>query len=205
MQGLLANEPLEILLRHDHWATARVLAFCSELPRAVLHQRIDLGPGSLHDTVTHIIGAMLRWADRIDGRPLRPSIERPDGGTFAVGAAGGMRPAVPSRSVGELSRLLDEAAADLAGVAARARVRGLGTPFTVAFGDKTYTFSPAAALCHVLTHGTHHRAQCMFMLRMAGAPAFAREVPEIGVADWQAETETAELKPYTPKPHASNI
>lgn len=204
MPGPLADETLDILLRHDHWATARVLAFCSELPRAVLHQRIDLGKGSLHDTVTHIIGAMLRWADRIDGRALRPSIEQPDGGTFYVGATGGMKPAVPSRSVGELSRLLDGAAADLASVAARARQRGLGTPFTAAFGDKTYTFSLGAALSHVLVHGAHHRAQCMFMLRMAGAPAFAREVPEIGVADWQAETETMELQPYTPTPHASN-
>ena len=31
------------------------------------HRRFEIGPGSLHDTLTHIVGAMFRWADRIDG------------------------------------------------------------------------------------------------------------------------------------------
>lgn len=33
-----------------------------------------------------------------------------------------------------------------------------------------FTFSRAAAIVHVLTHGVHHRAQCLNMLRRLGRP-----------------------------------
>jgi uncharacterized damage-inducible protein DinB len=198
--GGLSADPLDILLRHDHWATRRVLLFCSEISDERFHQRFDIGPGSLHDTITHVIASVRRWADRIDGRPLRPSLELPEGSTWSFfgPASQGPRPAVPRRSVDVLVSLLDEASADLAGVAARCRARGLGTTFTLPFGAKSYNFTLGAALTHVLTHGTHHRAQCLNMLRQAGAPALAHDTPEIGVADWQAEVETGQLAPYQP-------
>ena len=149
------SDPLAILLGHDAWATRELLRRCAALDEADWHRRFEIGPGSLHDTLTHVIGAMFRWADRIDGppAPLRPSIEGDP---------------TPRRTPSQLLALLDEAASDLAASAARARIRGLGTIREVTLGGTSYRFTLGAMLVHVTTHGMHHRAQCLNMLRRIG-------------------------------------
>jgi uncharacterized damage-inducible protein DinB len=196
----LAADPLDILIRHNDWATRRVIDFCREIDPALLHQQVAIGPGSLHDNLTHLIAAMRRWADRIEQRPLRPSLELPEGSSWSfVDPDAGAKPATPRRTLDQLAGLLGDASDDLAAIASRARAKGLETPFTVAFGAKSYSFSIAAAITHVLTHGTHHRAQCLFILKQLNAPCFSDGAPEIGVVDWQAEAETHELTPYSPR------
>lgn len=71
------SEPLLLALEHNAWATHEVLRACTALGDEQWHQRFEMVPGSLHDTLTHVVGAMFRWADRIDGPPraVRPSIE----------------------------------------------------------------------------------------------------------------------------------
>src|SRR5688572_30271054 len=93
-------DPWLIPFHHNAWATRSMLERCRPLTREQFHQRFDLGPGSLHDTFRHIIGAMLRWSDRIAARPVR---ESPEKGR--------------ERSVDELLGMLDEAARDLEAVA----------------------------------------------------------------------------------------
>jgi uncharacterized damage-inducible protein DinB len=129
-----------------------------------------MGPGSLHDTLTHIVGAMFRWADRIDGPPraVRPSIE--DGSR---------------RTPAQLMTLLDGAAADLAASAERARARGLETALDITLGGQAYRFTLGAMLVHVTTHGMHHRAQCLNMLRQLAVPGVSDRLPEIDVLEWQ--------------------
>ena len=168
-----ASDPLDILLRHDAWATREVLRACSGLTDEQWHRRFEIGPGSLHDALTHVVGAMLRWADRIDGPPteLRPSIE-----------------GIARRTPAELLALLDAAESGLAASADRARARGLGTEFEVTLAGKTHRFTLGAALVHVTTHGMHHRAQCLNMLRHLGAPGVSDRLPEIDPLDWQLET-----------------
>jgi caffeoyl-CoA O-methyltransferase len=169
-----AGEPLEILLRHDAWATRAVLQACAALGDDQWHRRFEMGPGSLHDTLTHVVGAMFRWADRIDGptTELRPSIE-----------------GVARRTPAELLALLDAAESGLAASADRARARGLGTEFEVTLAGKTHRFTLGAALVHVTTHGMHHRAQCLNMLRHLGAPGISDRLPEIDPLDWQLQAE----------------
>ena len=166
------SDPLDILLRHDAWATREVLRACAGLTDEQWHRRFEIGLGSLHDTLTHIVGAMLRWADRIDGPPteLRPSIE------------GDVR-----RTPAELLVILDAAAADLAASAERARARGLGTEFAVTLAGQTHRFTLGAALVHVTTHGMHHRAQCLNMLRHLSVPGVSDRLPEIDPLDWQLQ------------------
>jgi uncharacterized damage-inducible protein DinB len=43
-------------------------------------------------------------------------------------------------------------------------------------------------LVHVATHGSHHRAQGLNMLRRLGLPGVSDRLPEIDVLDWQART-----------------
>jgi caffeoyl-CoA O-methyltransferase len=167
-----ASDPLDILLRHDAYATREVLRACSGLTDEQWHRRFEIGPGSLHDALTHVVGAMLRWADRIDGPPteLRPSIE-----------------GIARRTPAELLALLDAAESGLAASADRARARGLGTEFEVTLAGKTHRFTLGAALVHVTTHGMHHRAQCLNMLRHLGVPGISDRLPEIDPLDWQLQ------------------
>jgi uncharacterized damage-inducible protein DinB len=169
-----ASDPLDILLRHDAWATREVLRACSRLTDEQWHRRFEIGPGSLHDALTHVVGAMLRWADRIDSPPteLRPSIE-----------------GIARRTPAELLALLEAAESGLAASADRARARGLGTEFDVTLAGKTHRFTLGAALVHVTTHGMHHRAQCLNMLRHLSAPGISDRLPEIDPLDWQLQAE----------------
>jgi uncharacterized damage-inducible protein DinB len=182
----VSSEPLSIALEHNSWATREVLRACAVLDDSQWHRRFEMGPGSLHDTLTHIVGAMFRWADRIDGPPrvVRPSIE--DG---------------TRRTPAELMTLLDGAAPDLAASAERARARGLETALNVTLGGQAYRFTLGAMLVHVTTHGMHHRAQCLNMLRQLAVPGVSDRLPEIDVLEWQLGS-TAAFQNRGPMPSA---
>jgi uncharacterized damage-inducible protein DinB len=182
----VSSEPLSIALEHNSWATREVLRACAVLDDSQWHRRFEMGPGSLHDTLTHIVGAMFRWADRIDGPPrvVRPSIE--DG---------------TRRTPAELMTLLDGAAAALAASAERARARGLETALDVTLGGQAYRFTLGAMLVHVTTHGMHHRAQCLNMLRQLAVPGVSDRLPEIDVLEWQLGS-TAAFQNRGPMPSA---
>lgn len=154
-----ASNPVDILLTHDHWATRQVLTSCENLSPDQFQQAFEMGPGSLHDTVTHIIGAMRGWTDFLSGHEFRP---RPEG---------------ERRSVAELFTMLDEAAQDLAAVV---RAHPLDEAVTRERSGKSYTFTRGAVLSHVATHGMHHRAQCLNMLRHLGVTP----LPRSSVMEW---------------------
>ncbi len=185
MTHALTSDPLDVLLAHNHWATRVLLEPCRGLTHEQFHRRFEMGPGSLHDTFTHIVGCMRRWSDRIGGCPIRPRIERP--APLPPGQA------VPhegrDRTPDELLSLLDDAAADLAAVAARCREDGLEKTVTIVFEGKTYVFTRGVTLVHVLTHGTYHRAQCRNMMRHLNVPGLSDKLPEVDVIDWQAAVE----------------
>jgi uncharacterized damage-inducible protein DinB len=163
-------DALDLLLCHNAWATREVLRVCGKLDEAQWRRGFGIGLGSLHDTLTHIVGAMFRWADRIDGppQPLRPSIEDST-----------------QRTVAELTGLLDKAAADLDASAARARQRGLASSVELRLGGADCRFTLDAMLVHVTTHGMHHRAQCLNMLRQLAVPGVSDALPEIDALEWQ--------------------
>ncbi len=153
------SDPLDILLAHDRWATGQILSACAKLTPEQFHQRFEMGPGSLHDTATHILAAMRIWGDVLAGREQRPRLE----GT--------------KRTQAELLNMLEEIAADLA---AAARSHPLDQTVSRVREGKTYVFTRGAVLAHVTTHGMHHRAQCLNMLRHLGVKA----LPPSSVAEW---------------------
>jgi uncharacterized damage-inducible protein DinB len=89
------SDPIEILLAHDRWASQQILLACDALSSQQFHQRFDLGPGSLHNTITHILTAIRRCTDMLANHEVRPALEG-------------------ARDAKQLSLLLDETAADLA-------------------------------------------------------------------------------------------
>ena len=151
------NEPGTILLAHDRWATGNMLGACASLDDAQFHQRFDIGPGSLHDTVTHILGAMRGWTDLLAGREVRFRLE--DG----------------TRTVAEFVSLHQEISDEFA-----TQARDMEGAATGERAGKTYTFTRGAVVTHVLTHSVHHRAQCLNMFRALGVDP----LPPVSVLEW---------------------
>jgi uncharacterized damage-inducible protein DinB len=153
------SDPLAILLAQNRWATRNLLEVCAALPSEQFHQRFEIGLGSLHNTVAHILGAMQRWGDLLAGRAPRPGLEAE---TWTAEA---------------LIGLLEEIADDLE---TSARAHPVEDLVTGERGGRTFTFARGAVLTHVLTHGMHHRAQCLNMLRRLGAD----RLPPSAVVEW---------------------
>jgi uncharacterized damage-inducible protein DinB len=158
---MATSDPAEILLKTNLWATRNIVLSCANLTAEQFHRRFEMGPGSSHDTTTHILMAMRVWTDMLAGREARPRLGS-DGKKY---------------SVDELLNLLDELAADLSVEAHR---HPMDHTITATRGDKAYTFTRGAVLTHVTTHGMHHRAQCLNMLRHLGV----NPLPQSSVLDW---------------------
>lgn len=182
MNRKYSADAYDILLGHNRWAIRTLLEKCEALAPEQFHQRFDIGPGSLHDTLTHTIGAIFRWSDRIEGVALRPSIEGRAPSDHAS--------PITRRTAAELKKLNEDACEGFARVVALMK-RGnqlgdsLGEVRTWTFGSETYQFTVAAAIIHVTNHGMHHRAQCMNMLKRLGRPVDA----DLDELEWQVAGE----------------
>ncbi len=187
-----AGDVLDILIAHNEWGNRELLEACRPLTREQFHQKFPIGlgeTGGLHLNITHIISAAGRWADRVRGvDPVRAAME-PMPTPPPPGAPG---PDARDRSVDELLAANHTISNDLRDAARHARARGLGATFTFMgyspTGMRSYTFTYAAALTHVLTHGHYHRAQCLNMLRhlgVVGAGKPIAEMPETSTVQWQ--------------------
>ena len=151
------SDPMTILLAHDRWATERLLEACDGLSEDQFHQAFEMGPGSLHDTITHMLSALRGWGDLLAGRPVGGPIEP------------------VNRPVNDLRALHTE----LADAFAR-HVRPVEEKVSGERGGRAYTFTRGGVVTHVCTHGMHHRAQCLNMLRHLGiAP-----LPPSSVVEW---------------------
>lgn len=165
----MTSEPYAILLGHNRWANAEILRRCERLSGEQFHQRFEIGPGSLHDTMTHVIGAILRWSDRIGQQALRPSIESVEGTKECA-----------RRTPAELLQLNVSACEGFDRVFQSQRPH-LAEVREWKFPDGSHRFTVSAAIIHVTNHGMHHRAQCMNMLRHLGAPVNA----DLDELEWQ--------------------
>jgi uncharacterized damage-inducible protein DinB len=156
------SDPLQILLSHNRWATIQILNACAGLTPDQFHRRFEIGPGSLHDTLTHIIGAARTWTETLAGQEPRPRLE-----------TDGQR-----RTPDQLHSLFDEAHK---GLSAEARRLPLEQTLTRRTRDgRTFDITRSAVLLQVATHGMHHRAQCLNMLRQLGV----NPLPPSSVAEW---------------------
>ena len=163
------SDPFDILLAHDRWATHIVLDRCERLTPEQFSTSFPIGPGEsggLRATLTHIVGAMRRWADRIGAKELRPFLT------------------ADTATVASLRADLDAASAELGALFPMVR-SDPNRLVTLTYEGKTYTFTAAAAMVHVLTHGHYHRAQCLNMLRRLEVPGISDKLPDLDVIDWQ--------------------
>lgn len=168
MSRMAESDMLEILLAHDRWASVQILDACEGLSADQFGQRFDMGPGSLHDTLTHVVGAMRTWTETLAEAELRP---RPE--------TDGQR-----RTPRQIRELLEESFREFS---AEVRRRPLAETVVRRLRDgRTLTFTRGEVIAHVTTHGMHHRAQCLNMLRRLGITP----LPPSSVSEWTWLDET---------------
>ena len=153
------SDPTTILIQHNHWATTQLLDACKSLTAEQLRQDFPLGPGSLQQTLVHILAAMQGWGDLLGGREQRPRLEG-DSMTLAE---------IQER----LNGLTEDIAHSVSNHPADEIVSGER-------GGRTYSFTRGAVITHVMTHGMHHRAQCLNMLRQLGVSP----LPPSSIMEW---------------------
>lgn len=148
-------------LEHNVWSTRRLIEACRPLSRQQWEQNFDIGPGSLAATLSHIVETMAYFADCFAGKVYE---RRPD---FAARAS---TPDTLLSLLDEAGRALDDAVESLV---LRHAERG-SVMWRSAPGGK---IPVPVALAQVFDHGTHHRAQCLNMLRRLGVEPLPRLDP----------------------------
>lgn len=159
---------LDRLLGHDAWTTQQLLLRCRGLTDEQLDREFDLGHRTLRRTLLHVVWNMEAWTDLIAGQPVRPNTADDPVG----------------RSVDGLLRRLEVGAAELAAVATRLAREGRLDELWVDYLDTPPTQkSYGGAIVHVATHGMHHRAQVLYMMRRLGV----QDLIEGDVLSWEAQ------------------
>lgn len=154
----MKNDPTFVLLSTNHWANENILESCRALTGEQFHQRFEMGLGSLHDSMLHILSAMKGWGDLL---AQREQGERMSG----------------DHSIDQMLDLNTKLTSDLEDSAKNHPNDELVTGER---GGRSFTFARGAVLTHVTTHGMHHRAQCLNMLRHLDVET----QPQSSVVEW---------------------
>jgi uncharacterized damage-inducible protein DinB len=161
----MTGEPLAILVNFDRWASQRLFDACRSLSDAQLDQSFEIGLGSLRRTFVHIVSNAEYWHDRAIGRDP-PRFD-----------------STPSLSLDAIIDRHAQISAQLLELVSEHDQAFLHAPITSEFREPGETFvirfTRSAVLLHLLNHGTHHRAQCLNMLRHLGISP----LPEIDLID----------------------
>jgi uncharacterized damage-inducible protein DinB len=155
-----AADPIDILVAHDRWATHNVIRACEGLTDDNLHRTFEMGLGTLHATIVHMIGAVQGWSDALALRPQRPWIDEKT-----------------RRTPVQLLAEYDDAAAEFTAVL---RAGPMDQELKRERLGVVYIYTRATVITHVLTHAMHHRAQCLNMLRHVGVTP----LPQSSVVEW---------------------
>jgi uncharacterized damage-inducible protein DinB len=170
---------LERLLRHDAWTTRSLLALSSDLTDAELDREFDIGHRSLRRTFVHIIANMECWCDLMAANPQRWSAQT----------------APPAKTLSGLTNRLDVVAEQLLALGTSVEDQNREDDFFVDYLDDPPSRKPlGAGLLHIATHGMHHRAQCLYIMRQLGVKgliegdALSWEQSYLGLKTWPAAT-----------------
>ncbi len=154
------SDPIQILLTHDRWATGQIIQASRSLSDDQFHQSFEMGVGSLHNSINHILGAMKGWGDLLAGREQGARLEE------------------SNRTLDEMSEILQDLSAELMRLSIEKP--NLAEECHGSRGGRSYSFTRGAIYTHVTTHGMHHRAQCLNMFRQLGL----EKQPPSSIMEW---------------------
>jgi uncharacterized damage-inducible protein DinB len=164
------TDPLQILTHFDRWATDRLIESFRRLDPVDLDRSFEIGLGSIRKTFVHVVANMEWWLDRARCRPPR---------------AFDSKPVSLDAIVQRYQAAWSELESMVSGSDPKHIAQVIDSEFDQPDGSKVKVrFPRSAVLLHVLNHGTHHRVQCLNMLRQLGVDP----LPEIDLIDSNQET-----------------
>lgn len=169
---------LDRLLGHDVWTTRQLLEIALGLTDEQLDQEFDMGHRTVRKTFDHIIWNIKCWTDLMKGHGVRS------------------RPAL-NPSIALLSQRHDTASSEFLQFARQiVDQHRLDDTFLDTLDDPPKAKSFGGVIAHLATHGMHHRAQLLYMLRRLGVEG----LPEGDVLSWEEQRgrDSKSLKGQTP-------
>jgi uncharacterized damage-inducible protein DinB len=143
---------LDRYLGYEEWTMRYMLVRSKELSQEQLHQPFDIGQGSLHSTVTHIIENIEGWTELMREVPPQQGVPITD-------------------NAGVYLARFDAAMADFRACASTLAEQGRLDETFVDVLDKPPVAKPfGAAILHLLTHTTVHRWEVQHILQRLGVP-----------------------------------
>lgn len=138
------------LLDHHDWAQGKLLSHCERLSAEALDLNLPMGPGSLRATLAHMWGAEVIWLSRWRANPMG----FPAGENLSISD---LRNGFSQVAQERRELIAAESANDLQRVVSYRNLKG--EPFENRLCD---------LVMHVANHATHHRAQVLQFMRVAG-------------------------------------
>jgi uncharacterized damage-inducible protein DinB len=143
---------LDRYLGYEAWTLRHFISRCQELTTAQLHQPFDIGPGTLHEIISHIIHNLEAWTDLMRKQPQR------------------QLPPMPDTVEGYLARF-DAAMADFGDYATTLAAQNrLDDSYVDLLDNPPTRKSYGGTILHVLTHTTVHRWEMQHILQRLGLP-----------------------------------
>jgi uncharacterized damage-inducible protein DinB len=144
---------LQRYFRYCDWAWGRVLVAASGLSDEQLDRPFDMGVETLRKTLLHIRDAEQWWLENWSTDDRRDFPEQS-----------------ATTPMTEIGRLYEESAQGRDAMLARAGAAELREPVSAwVTEDRMATFALGETMLQLCSHGTHHRAQALNMLRRLGA------------------------------------
>ena len=156
---------LDLLLDHDHWATARLLEASGGLTDAQLDQPFDIGHQTLRETFGHMLFNVPFWTAFLAGQPAA--------GEYSADAQ------PDDRSLASLSDQHERSYAAFATVSRRLRDEGrLGETYVDHYAVRK---SFGGTILMVVEHNEGHRTEMLHILERLGVP----DPPEVDLGVWE--------------------
>ena len=162
---------LDRYLGYERWTLRHFIVRCRELTPIQLHRKFDIGPGTVYDTMNHIIGNIEAWTDLMRERPMRQLPKLPD-------------------DIDVWLKRFDGALVDFA-YFARLIVASnrLDDTYMDVLDNPPQAKTFGGTILHVLTHTTVHRWEVQHMLQRLGL----RNLLEGDALSWDMRAQHGEL------------
>ncbi len=142
---------MERYVTYSKWAIFQLLDLLKDADDAALDRDFGIGPGSIRNTLTHILDAEAKWSSRFNGQPdsFQPA------GRLGVPEMSARFEEIYAESLARIAKLDNNSAQQVI----------MAMP-----GGVPMKLRVVEALVQLCCHGTHHRAQLVNMLRHIGRP-----------------------------------
>lgn len=159
---------LDTYLDYEAWMLRYSIGRCRDITRDQMHQSFDVGQGSVHATIGHVVRNLEAWTDLMRENPVRKLPKFPE-------------------DIDACLERFDAAIADFANNS-RAIAAGnrLDETYLDTLAEPPLRKSLGGTILHVLTHTTGHRWELQHMLQRLGLT----DLIEGDVQEWEMRTQS---------------